>query len=61
MGVASLVLGIISIVIGVFSAGSLGWFGAFWVSSELFSVHSEERIQRKKDLQQVVLYALLSD
>lgn len=28
MGVASLVLGIISIVIGVFSAGSLGWPGA---------------------------------
>ena len=28
MGVASLVLGIISIVIGVFSAGSLGWLGA---------------------------------
>lgn len=28
MAVASLVLGIISIVIGVFSAGSLGWFGA---------------------------------
>lgn len=28
MGVASLVLGIIAIVIGVFSAGSLGWLGA---------------------------------
>lgn len=28
MGIASLVLGIISIVIGVFSAGSLGWLGA---------------------------------
>lgn len=28
MAVASLVLGIISLVIGVFSAGSLGWFGA---------------------------------
>ena len=28
MADASLVLGIISIVIGVFSAGSLGWFGA---------------------------------
>ena len=28
MGVAALVLGIISIVIGVFSAGSLGWAGA---------------------------------
>jgi uncharacterized membrane protein len=28
MGVASLVLGIIAIVIGVFSAGSLGWAGA---------------------------------
>ena len=28
MGVASLVLGIISLVIGLFSAGSLGWFGA---------------------------------
>ena len=28
MGVASLVLGIISLVIGLFSAGALGWFGA---------------------------------
>lgn len=28
MGVASLVLGIISIIIGLFSAGSLGWCGA---------------------------------
>lgn len=28
MGVASLVLGIIAIVIGVFSAGALGWAGA---------------------------------
>lgn len=28
MGVASLVLGIISIIIGLFSAGALGWFGA---------------------------------
>lgn len=28
MGVASLVLGIISILIGVFSAGALGWLGA---------------------------------
>ena len=28
MGVASLVLGIISLVIGLFSAGSLGWLGA---------------------------------
>ncbi len=28
MAVASLVLGIISIVIGLFSAGSLGWLGA---------------------------------
>jgi len=28
MGVAALVLGIISLVIGVFSAGSLGWAGA---------------------------------
>lgn len=27
MGVASLVLGILSLVIGVFSAGSLGWLG----------------------------------
>lgn len=27
MGVASLVLGIIAIVIGVFSAGALGWLG----------------------------------
>lgn len=28
MGVAALVLGIIAIVIGVFSAGALGWAGA---------------------------------
>lgn len=28
MGVASLVLGIISLVIGLFSTGSLGWLGA---------------------------------
>lgn len=28
MAVASLVLGILSIVIGLFSAGSLGWLGA---------------------------------
>ena len=28
MGVASLVLGIISLVIGVFSSGALGWLGA---------------------------------
>lgn len=28
MGVASLVLGIIAIIIGLFSAGALGWFGA---------------------------------
>lgn len=28
MGVTSLVLGIIAIVIGIFSAGLLGWFGA---------------------------------
>lgn len=28
MGVAALVLGIISLVIGVFSAGTLGWAGA---------------------------------
>lgn len=28
MGVASLVLGIIAIIIGVFSAGALGWAGA---------------------------------
>lgn len=28
MGVASLVLGIIAIVIGLFTAGSLGWLGA---------------------------------
>jgi membrane-bound ClpP family serine protease len=28
MAVASLVLGIISLVIGIFSAGSLGWLGA---------------------------------
>lgn len=28
MGVASLVLGIISIVIGLFSGGGLGWLGA---------------------------------
>lgn len=28
MGVASLVLGIIALVIGLFSAGSLGWLGA---------------------------------
>lgn len=28
MGVASLVLGIIAVVIGLFSAGSLGWLGA---------------------------------
>lgn len=28
MAVASLVLGIIAIVIGLFSAGSLGWLGA---------------------------------
>ena len=30
MGIASLVLGIISIVIGVFSAGALGWIGAIF-------------------------------
>ena len=28
MGVASLVLGIISIILGLFTAGSLGWAGA---------------------------------
>jgi hypothetical protein len=28
MGVASLVLGIIAVVIGLFSGGSLGWLGA---------------------------------
>lgn len=28
MGVASLVLGIIAIIIGIFSAGILGWLGA---------------------------------
>ena len=28
MAVASVVLGIISLVIGIFSAGSLGWLGA---------------------------------
>ncbi len=28
MGVASLVLGIIAVMIGLFSGGSLGWFGA---------------------------------
>lgn len=28
MGVAALVLGIISILIGIFSAGALGWLGA---------------------------------
>lgn len=28
MGVASLVLGIISIIIGLFSGGGLGWLGA---------------------------------
>ena len=28
MGVASLVLGILSLLIGLFTAGSLGWFGA---------------------------------
>ena len=28
MGVASLVLGIIAVVIGLFSAGPLGWLGA---------------------------------
>lgn len=28
MGVASLVLGIIALVIGLFSAGTLGWLGA---------------------------------
>ncbi len=28
MGVASLVLGILAVVIGLFSAGSLGWAGA---------------------------------
>lgn len=28
MGVASLVLGILAIIIGVISAGALGWFGA---------------------------------
>lgn len=28
MGVASLVLGILSLLIGLFSAGSLGWLGA---------------------------------
>lgn len=28
MGVASLVLGIISLLIGLFSAGALGWLGA---------------------------------
>lgn len=28
MGVASLVLGIVSIVLGTFSAGTLGWAGA---------------------------------
>ena len=28
MGVASLVLGILAVVIGLFSAGALGWLGA---------------------------------
>lgn len=28
MGVASLVLGIIAVIIGLFSGGSLGWLGA---------------------------------
>jgi len=28
MGIASLVLGIIAVIIGLFSAGSLGWAGA---------------------------------
>lgn len=30
MGVASLVLGIVAIVIGVFSAGALGWIGGIF-------------------------------
>ena len=30
MGIASLVLGIISLIIGLFSSGTLGWLGAIF-------------------------------
>lgn len=48
MGVAALVLGIISLVIGVFSAGSLGWLGAILaVLGIIFGALGRKNIEKK--------------
>lgn len=48
MGVAALVCGIISLVIGVFSAGSLGWLGAILaVLGIIFGALGRKNIEKK--------------
>jgi len=48
MGVASLVLGIIAVVIGLFSAGSLGWLGAILsVLGIIFGALGKKNVEKK--------------
>ncbi len=48
MGIASLVLGIIAVIIGLFSAGSLGWAGAIMA---IIGIILGERNRKKAVLQ----------
>lgn len=54
MAVASLVLGIIALVISIFSGGSLGVVGIICGVLASFSELSEERTRRRKVLPQQV-------
>lgn len=48
MGVAALVIGIISLVIGVFSAGSLGWLGAILaILGIIFGALGKKNVEKK--------------
>lgn len=50
MGAASLVLGIISIVIGLFSGGGLGWLGAIMGVIGIILGAQGKKIQEQKGL-----------
>ena len=48
MGVAALVLGIIALVIGIFSAGSLGWLGAIVaILGIIFGALGRKNVEKK--------------
>lgn len=48
MGVTALVMGIVSLVIGVFSAGSLGWLGAILaVLGIIFGALGRKNVEKK--------------